>query len=153
MPGWLSQSWVWWRVQNYSYRWTVNIKAWLVSMTVCTDGRLGAEIGIGKWEGWKDSKLLIQVTIVNCQLNIQQKDHSKHDWCQWQCVQMCVSLSLVVEESDATVVTASDEGWGSGRVGETTDGGQVTSTQGNKRAHVHILHSCQWLMVPWLGMC
>ena len=44
---------------------------------------------------------------------------------------MRVSLSLVVEESDATVVTASDEGWGSGRVEETTDGGQVTSTQEN----------------------
>ena len=27
----------------------------------------------------------------------------------------CVSLSLVVEESDATVITASDEGWGSGQ--------------------------------------
>ena len=43
---------------------------------------------------------------------------------------MFVSLSLVVEESDATVVTASDEGWGRGRVGETTDGGQVTCTWG-----------------------
>ena len=42
---------------------------------------------------------------------------------------MCVSLSLIAEESDATVVTARDEGWGSGRVGETTDGGQVTCTQ------------------------
>ena len=50
---------------------------------------------------------------------------------------MCVSLSLVVEESDATVVTASDEGWGSGRVGETTDGGQVTCTQENKRSSVY----------------
>ena len=30
------------------------------------------------------------------------------------CVCVCVSLSLV-EESDATVVTANDEGWGSGR--------------------------------------
>ena len=48
-----------------------------------------------------------------------------------------MSLSLVVEESDATVVTASDEGWGSGRVGETTDGGQVTCTQGNKRSSVY----------------
>ena len=38
---------------------------------------------------------------------------------------MCVSLSLVVEESDATVVTASDEGWGSRRVEETTDGGAI----------------------------
>ena len=46
---------------------------------------------------------------------------------------MCVSLSLVVEESDATVITASDEGWGRGRVGESTDGGQVTCTQENKR--------------------
>ena len=50
---------------------------------------------------------------------------------------MCVSLSLVVEESDTKVVTASDEGGGSGRVGETMDGGQVTCTQENKRAHVH----------------
>ena len=40
-----------------------------------------------------------------------------------------MSLSLVVEESDATVVTASDEGWGGRRVGETMDGGQVTCTQ------------------------
>ena len=56
---------------------------------------------------------------------------------------MCVSLSLVVEESDVTVITASDEGWGSGRVGETTDGGQVTYTQENKRAHAYILHSCR----------
>ena len=38
---------------------------------------------------------------------------------------VCVSLSLVVEESDVTVVTASDEGWGSGRVEETTDGGAI----------------------------
>ena len=50
------------------------------------------------------------------------------------CESVCVSQSLVVEESDATVVTASDEGWGSGRVGETTDGGQVTCTQRNKRS-------------------
>ena len=49
-----------------------------------------------------------------------------------------MSLSLVVEESDATVVTASDEGWGSGRVGETTDGGQVTCTQRNKRSSEHV---------------
>ena len=48
-----------------------------------------------------------------------------------------MSLSLVVEESDATVVTASDEGWGSGRVGETTDGGQVTCTHENKRSSVY----------------
>ena len=54
------------------------------------------------------------------------------------CVCVCVSLSLVVEESDATVVTASDEGWGSGRVGETTDGGQVTCTQRNKRSSEHV---------------
>ena len=54
-----------------------------------------------------------------------------------QCVRVCMSLSLVVEESDATVVTASDEGWGSGRVGETTDGGQVTCTQRNKRSSEH----------------
>ena len=33
------------------------------------------------------------------------------------CECVCVSLSLVVEDSDATVVTAHDEGWGSGRVG------------------------------------
>ena len=46
---------------------------------------------------------------------------------------MSVSLSLAVEESDEKVITASDEGWGSGRVGETTDGVQVTCTQGNKR--------------------
>ena len=49
-----------------------------------------------------------------------------------------MSLSLIVEESDATVVTASDEGWGSGRVGETTDGGQVTCTQRNKRSSEHV---------------
>ena len=49
-----------------------------------------------------------------------------------------MSLSLVVEESDATVVTASDEGWGSGGVGETSDGGQVTCTQRNKRASEHV---------------
>ena len=49
----------------------------------------------------------------------------------------CVSLSLVVEESDATVIAASDEGWGRGRVGETTDGGQVTCTQENKRPSVY----------------
>ena len=54
------------------------------------------------------------------------------------CESVCVSLSLVVEESDATVVTASDEGWGSGRVGETTDGGQVTCTQRNKRSSEHV---------------
>ena len=54
------------------------------------------------------------------------------------CGSVCVSLSLVVEESDATVVTASDEGWGSGRVGETTDGGQVTCTQRNKRSSEHV---------------
>ena len=54
---------------------------------------------------------------------------------------VCVSLSFVVEESDATVITASDEGGGCGRVGETTDGGQVTCTQENKRAHVYILHT------------
>ena len=47
-----------------------------------------------------------------------------------------MSLSLVVEESDATVVTASDEAGGSGRVTETTDGGQVTCTQENKRQSV-----------------
>ena len=47
-----------------------------------------------------------------------------------------MSLSLVVEESDVTVVTASDEGWGSGRVGETMDGGQVTCTQENKSSSV-----------------
>ena len=47
-----------------------------------------------------------------------------------------VSLSLVVEESDATVIAVSDEGWGSGRVGETMDGGQVTCTQENKRARL-----------------
>ena len=51
---------------------------------------------------------------------------------------MRMSLSLVVEESDATVVTASDEGWGGGRVGETTDGGQVTCTQRNKRSSEHV---------------
>ena len=49
-----------------------------------------------------------------------------------------MSVSLVVEESDATVVTASDEGWGSGRVGETTDGGQVTCTQRSKRSSEHV---------------
>ena len=38
---------------------------------------------------------------------------------------VCMSLSFVVEESDATVVTASDEGWGNGRVEETTDGGAI----------------------------
>ena len=54
------------------------------------------------------------------------------------CVSVCVSLSLVVEESDATVVTASNEGWGGGRVGETTDGGQVTCTQRNKRSSEHV---------------
>ena len=48
-------------------------------------------------------------------------------------MRVCASLSLVVEESDATVVTESVEGWGSGGVGETTNGGQVTSTQENKR--------------------
>ena len=48
-----------------------------------------------------------------------------------------MSLSLVVEESDATVITASDEGWGRGRVGETTDGGQVTCSQENKRSSVY----------------
>ena len=48
-----------------------------------------------------------------------------------------MSLSLVVEESDATVITASDEGRGCGRVGETTDGGQVTCTQENKRSSVY----------------
>ena len=53
---------------------------------------------------------------------------------------MCVSLSLVVEESDATVITTSDEGGGCGRVGETMDGGQVTCTQENNRTHVYILH-------------
>ena len=47
---------------------------------------------------------------------------------------MCMSLSLIAEESDPTVATARDEGWGSGRVGETTNGGQVTCTWGNKRA-------------------
>ena len=52
-------------------------------------------------------------------------------------MRVCVSLSLVVEESDATVVTASDEGGGCGRVGETTDGGQVTCTQENKRQSVY----------------
>ena len=36
-----------------------------------------------------------------------------------------MSLSLAVQESDATVVTASDEGWGGGRVGETTDGDAI----------------------------
>ena len=66
---------------------------------------------------------------------------------------MCVSLSLVVEESDATVVTASDEGGGCGRVGETMDGGQVTCTQGNKRAHVYILHSCCLFMALLFSMC
>ena len=30
------------------------------------------------------------------------------------CESVCVSLSLVVEESDATVITASDEGWAVG---------------------------------------
>ena len=54
------------------------------------------------------------------------------------CVCVCVSLSLIVEGSDATVVTASNEGWGSGRVGETTDGGQVTCTQRNKRSSEHV---------------
>ena len=44
------------------------------------------------------------------------------------CVCVCVSLSLVVEEPDVTVITASDEGWGGGRVGETKDGGQMTCT-------------------------
>ena len=53
---------------------------------------------------------------------------------------MCMSLSLIVEESDVTVVTARDEGWGSRRVGETTDGGQVTCTWRNKRARLIISH-------------
>ena len=48
-----------------------------------------------------------------------------------------MSLSLIVEESDATVITTSDEGGGCGRVGETTDGGQVTCTQENKRSSVY----------------
>ena len=56
--------------------------------------------------------------------------------CVCVCVCVCGSLSLVVEESDATVVTASDEGWGeSGRV---QDGGQVTCTQRNKRSSEHV---------------
>ena len=52
---------------------------------------------------------------------------------------MC-PLSLVVEESDATVVTASDECWGSGRVGETTDGGQVTckKSEGSGQLNTYI---------------
>ena len=58
--------------------------------------------------------------------------------CESMCMCVCMSLSLVVEESDATVVTASDEGWGGGRVGETTDGGQVTCTQRNKRSSEHV---------------
>ena len=36
-----------------------------------------------------------------------------------------MSLSFAVQESDATVVTASDEGWDGGRVGETMDGGAI----------------------------
>ena len=43
---------------------------------------------------------------------------------------MCVSLSLVVEESDSTVVAASDEGW--------ANGGQVIYTQGSKRSSEHV---------------
>ena len=59
-----------------------------------------------------------------------------------------MSPSLVVEESDATVVTASDEGWGSGRVGETTDGGQVTYTQENKRSSVYSCLGNQLTKLP-----